>query len=243
MKTYIYGKHPVTEALMHRPDIVEKVFVDQEQHPEIDALAKKKNVFRTSFEWKLLQKKLGEHAVHQGVAAIVDVERLATDVHSFLDTLDTTKKHGVVLLGEIQDPQNLGSIIRSATAFNLSAVLIPKDRQAQITGSVIKASVGTAFRIPLVGIGNVNQTIALLKERRFWVYGLSGDAEKNIRDEYFEENTAFIIGNEGKGLREKTSEHCDEVLRIPIDANVESLNAGTSAAIAFYEWSTKHSNG
>lgn len=239
MKVYIYGKHPIVEALTHAPQVVEKVFVDQEHQPDIDALAKKQQVFRQPFDDKKLEKKLGEHAVHQRIAAIIDVERLSVDLHTFLGSLDPHKKHAVVLLGEIQDPQNVGSIIRSAAAFGISGVLIPKDRQAQLTGSVIKASVGTAFKIPLVAVGNVNQTVQTLKDKRFWVYGLDGESEHNIRDEAFEENTVFIVGNEGKGLREKTLEHCDHVLRIPITETAESLNAGTSAAVAFYEWRTK----
>jgi len=244
MKTYIYGKHPVYEALESRPDVVEKVFLDQAQYPDIDALAKKQSVFRQPFDEKKLEKKLGEHAVHQNIAAIVDTEALMRDFHAFLaEYLMSDIKYsapiGLVILGEIQDPQNVGSIIRSAAAFGIAGVLIPKDRQAQITGAVIKASVGTAFKIPLVAIGNVNQTIGLLKEKRFWVYGLAGEGEKSIRDEDFSENTAFIVGNEAKGLREKTSEHCDVVLRIPITDTAESLNAGTSAAIAFYEWNSK----
>lgn len=243
MKAHIYGRHPVSEALKHRPDTVERVFLNREQYPDIDTLAKKRDVFREPFDEKKLEKKLGESAVHQHLAASIDTEKLMVDLHTFLDPLWTPGVHrgsvALALLGEIQDPQNVGSIIRSAAAFGLSGVLIPKDRQAQLTGAVIKASVGTAFRIPLVAIGNVNQTIATLKEKRFWVYGLSGEADKNIRDEDFSENSVFIVGNEAKGLREKTSEHCDVILKIPITENAESLNAGTSAAIAFYEWRSK----
>jgi len=239
MKIYIYGKHPVSEALEHRPDIIDKVFVDQEHYPEIDSRAKNKGIFRQPFIEKKLEKKLGEGVVHQHVAALIDTERLVLDFHSFIETLEGKEKIGLVILGEIQDPQNVGSIIRSATAFGINGVLIPKDRQAQITGSVIKASVGTAFRIPLVEIGNVNQTVRELQDRHYWVYGLAGGGSKNIREEDFSENSVFIVGNEAKGLREKTSEYCDVMLNIPISEQAESLNAGTSAAVAFYEWRSK----
>lgn len=243
MKLFIYGKHPVSEALQHRPDTMEKVFVDPEHDPAFDALAKKRGIFRQPFDEKKLERTLGEGAVHQRVAAVIDTEKLMQDFHTFLEKLATyevtRKPTALVILGEIQDPQNVGSIIRSAAAFGLSGVLIPKDRQAQLTGAVIKASVGTAFRIPLVAIGNVNQTVRELKNRRFWVYGLSGEGTQSIRDEDFSENTVFIVGNEAKGLREKTSEHCDVILKIPITDAAESLNAGTSAAIAFYEWRSK----
>ncbi len=238
-KIYIYGKHPVFEALTHAPQVVERVFIDTETHPDLDQLAKKRNIFRMPFDEKLIEKKIGEGAVHQKVAALVDVEKLMVDFHTFLESINGKTGIALTLLAEIQDPQKVGSIIRSATAFGLGGVLIPKDRQAHITGAVIKASVGCAFRIPLVAIGNVNQAIAELKEKRFWVYGLAGEGEKNIRDEDFSENTVLVIGNEGHGIREKTFEHCDITLRIPISKEAESLNAGTSAAVAFYEWRSK----
>ncbi len=239
MKTYIYGKHPVHDALTFAPHVVEKVFVNPEQHPELDLLAKKQEVFRMPFEESVLEKKLGEGAVHQKVAAIIDTSHLTLDFPAFLKTVRGKSRVALALLAEIQDPQNVGSIIRSAAAFGLSGVLIPKDRQAHITGAVIKASVGTAFRIPLVMIGNINQAVAELKGERFWVYGLAGEGEKNIRDEDFSENSVIVVGNEAHGIREKTFEHCDVTLRIPISEEAESLNAGTSAAIAFYEWRSK----
>ncbi len=239
MKTLIYGKHPVHDALTYRSDVVEKIFVEPDQHPELDQLAKAKKVFRVPFDEKAIEKKIGPDAVHQKIAAIVDTEKLTVDFHPFLETGRGKEGVALALLAEIQDPQNVGSIIRSAVAFGLSGVLIPKDRQAHITGAVIKSSVGTAFRIPLVMIGNINQAVAELKENRFWVYGLAGEGEKNIRDEDFTENSVIVVGNEAHGIREKTFEHCDVTLRIPISENVESLNAGTSAAIAFYEWRSK----
>ncbi|XKT74693.1 MAG: 23S rRNA (guanosine(2251)-2'-O)-methyltransferase RlmB [Patescibacteria group bacterium UBA2163] len=238
-KIYIYGKHPVAEALSYRPDVVEKVFLDPLQYPELDSRAKNKGIFRERFDEQKISKRIGDEAVHQHVAALVNLDELMTDLPSLEETLAQEKGVGLVLLGEVQDPQNVGSIIRSAAAFGMHGVLIPKDRQAQITSSVIKASVGTAFRIPLIAIGNVNQTVRELKDKRFWVYGLAGDGARTIRDEDFTGNSVFIVGNEAQGIRAKTSEHCDAVLRIPISENAESLNAGTSAAIAFYEWRSK----
>ena len=234
---YIYGKHPVEEALMARPESIGRLFLDKGDYPELDELAKKHEVFRSALDMKTLRKHIGEHAVHQNIVALVDAEKLMQPFEDFIQTIDITKKPSLVLLGEIQDPQNVGAIIRSAAAFGISGVLIPKDRQAQITGSVIKASAGMAFKIPLVSIGNVNQTVRDLKEKDFWIYGLSGDGEKILKDESFDEPSVFIVGNEGKGIREKTQEHCDIVLKIPISKNAESLNAAASSAVVFYEWS------
>lgn len=234
---YIYGKHPVEEALRTRPDSVERVMLEKADHLDIDALAKENKIPRGVLEVKKIKKEIGEHAVHQNVVAVINGDKLTTPLPELLNTLDLATNPSLVLLGEIQDPQNVGAIIRSAAALGVSGVLIPKDRQAQLTGSVIKASAGMAFKIPLVPVGNVNQTIRDLKEQGFWVYGLDGESEKTLKDEVFDAPSVFIVGNEGRGMREKTQEHCDVVLRIPMQEGVESLNAAVSAAVVFYEWS------
>lgn len=236
----IYGKHPVEAALTLKPEAVQKVFVDPEQHTELDALARKKNVFRVGFSMKDLQKHIPRDAVHQSIAAFIDTDALVTPFETFIESLDMSQNPALALLGELHDPHNVGAIIRSASAFNLSGVLIPERRQVPVTGAVIKASVGEAFRIPLVEIGNVNQTVERLKKAGFWIYGLSGAGEKALGEESFDAPTVIIIGNEGKGIREKTEGHCDVLLKIPMSEHVESLNASVSAAIAFYEWNHKH---
>jgi 23S rRNA (guanosine2251-2'-O)-methyltransferase len=143
-------------------------------------------------------------------------------------------------MGEVQDPHNVGAIIRSAAAFGLAGVLIPEHNQAGVTGAVVKSSAGMAFRIPLVTIGNVNHTIKVLKEKGFWIYGLAMDGTAVLGTDAFDAPAAFVVGNEGAGIREKTLLACDVTLQIPIHARTESLNAAVSSAIVFYEWSRKH---
>jgi 23S rRNA (guanosine2251-2'-O)-methyltransferase len=94
--------------------------------------------------------------------------------------------------------------------------------------------------MPLVSIGNVNHTISDLKKRGFWIYGLDGEATQSVTDEDFAKPSVFILGNEGSGIRQKTLEHCDIPLRIPISQKTESLNASVAAAVVCYEWSKKH---
>ncbi len=217
MKTWIYGKHAVEAASKDPRGLVERVITDEKE----------------------IERAVGEDAVHQGVAAVIDTDKLLRDFDSFLAEVKDQRGVALALISEIQDPQNVGAIMRSAAAFGIGGVLIPKDRQAQVTGAVIKVSAGAAFTVPLVAIGNINQTIEKLKDARFWVYGLTGEGEKALRDEDFSENSVFVIGNEAKGIREKALEHCDVRLRIPITDAVESLNASVSAAVAFYEWRSK----
>lgn len=182
---------------------------------------------------------VGEDATHQGVVAVLNPTELVVDFDTFLARITPDRNTALVLLDELTDPHNVGDIIRSAAAFGASGVLMPAHNQAGITGAVVKTSAGMIFRLPIVQIGNVNQAIRTLKDKGFWIYGLAAEGGNTISKEKFDAPAVFIVGNEGKGIREKTMEHCDIRLRIPIDERCESLNAAVSAAVALYQW--KHS--
>ncbi len=239
--TYIYGKHAVREVVEARPEIVKEVHIDHDTiDSELSALIEKNGIERKDLTTKQLPKGVDRDAVHQGHIAEIKTEKLAVPYEQFISELDITNDTAVVVLGEVQDPHNVGAIIRSAAALGMSAVLIPEHRQAQITGTVVKVSAGAAFRIPLVRIGNVNNVMRDLKEKGFWTYGLTGEGDTKLKDEGFEKPSCFVVGNEAGGIREKTLEHCDIQLTIPITGNTESLNASVAAGIAFYAWSAKH---
>lgn len=243
---YIYGVHAVTEALRNTPEAVIGVLcADGVAQGELGSLMKQANITRSRLDPRMLPKGIERGAVHQGIIARINPEKLLRDYKDFIPTLLdgsglATSPVGLVILGEVQDPHNVGAVIRSAAAFGISGVLIPEHRQAGITGSVIKVSAGMAFRVPLVSIGNVNNTVRDLKEKGFWIYGLAGESEHSLTDEQFDRPSVFILGNEATGIREKTLEACDIVLRIPMHKQCESLNAATSASIALYQWSTQH---
>src|SRR3989344_206813 len=154
-RIYIYGKHALKEALLHKPKAVQKVFLSSQTHDEeLFGLLKKAGIKPAELTGNTLKKGGAEDASHQGVIALISAGAL-------------------VLLDEIQDPHNVGAIIRSAAAFGIAGVLIPQHNQAPITGAVVKVSAGMAFRVPLVAIGNVNTTLRDLKEHGFWIYALA----------------------------------------------------------------------
>ncbi|MBU6214777.1 23S rRNA (guanosine(2251)-2'-O)-methyltransferase RlmB [Patescibacteria group bacterium] len=240
-KIYIYGKHALMEALQHTPHCLLKAFLAPDLHDTaLRALLEKHRIPTTALASGKGNGLVGKDTKHQGVIAIIDPASLLVPLESFLASLDLTRNPAVAVLGEVQDPHNVGAIIRSAAAFGLSGVLIPRRHQAPITGAVVKASSGMAFRIPLVTIGNVNATLAALKEKGFWIYGLSMKGTLVLGSDAFDAPAAFIIGNEGSGIRDKTMENCDATLSIPMHPRTESLNAAVSAAVVFYEWSHKH---
>jgi 23S rRNA (guanosine2251-2'-O)-methyltransferase len=237
---FIYGKHAVIEALTFRPDVVCEVFLRDDVQPEIRTklLTTIKRV--TIFKGDAIPREVDRHAVHQGVIAKIDKEKLVVDFADFKRELTITTNTSVALLGEVQDPHNVGAVIRSAAAFGLSAVLIPKHRQAGVTGTVVKVSAGMAFKIPLVEVANVNRAIEDLKKEGFFVYALDGEGDTLLPQEQFTKPSIFVLGNEGEGVRTKTKEHCDMVLSIPMHKRCESLNASASAATVFYAWSVQH---
>ncbi len=239
-KIYIYGKHALEEALAYAPHSVRKVFID----PAVKDQELRKLVEETKIPFAPLKangaSRVSKEAVHQGIIGTLNPSALLTPFDKFVKTLDIDKKPSLVLLGEIQDPHNVGAIIRSAAAFGISGVLIPEHNQAGITGAVVKASAGMVFRVPLVSIGNINNTIRTLKEQGFWVYGLEMEGKNILSEESFETPTLFIMGNEATGVRQKTLELCDVALSIKMHPRCESLNVAASAAIVFSAWSAKH---
>jgi len=239
--TYIYGKHALTEALLHTPDIIERVFLAKEvDDPVMRKILKdaKVNVSALGSEQKTIG--VGDMAAHQGVIAKIKLDKLILSYEDFIKNLEITENTSLIILGELEDPHNVGAIIRSAAAFGVSGVLIPQHNQAPITGTVVKVSAGMAFRVPIVNVGNINTTIKDLKDRGFWVYGLAGEAKQSISEEKYDRPSVFVLGNESKGIREKTREACDVLISIPMNLQCESLNVAASTAVVLYEWSSQH---
>jgi len=242
-KVYIYGKHALMEALQNAPKVIRKVFLASDlRDTELRVLLTKHNIPIAPLAQGRGKELVGRDTAHQGVIATMNPSALLLSLDQFLATLPSSglPKIAVAILGEVQDPHNVGAIIRSAAAFGLSGVLIPEHNQAGITGAVVKASSGMVFRIPLISIGNVNHALKVLKEKGFWIYGLAMDGKVTLGAETFNAPSAFVVGNEGIGIREKTLTACDVTLNVPMHARTESLNAAVSAAIVFYEWSRKH---
>ncbi len=240
-KIYIYGKHALIEALTYAPRVVRKAFLSREasNDNELRALLEKRGIEFSLLKGREAERMAGEGS-HQGVIAAADPSKLIVDFRDFISELKPAAGTMLVLLSELTDPHNVGAIIRSAAAFGAAGVLIPHHNQAPITGAVVKASVGMVFRVPIVSIGNINFAVDTLRKQGFRTYALAMHGEKSASEEKFEEPALFIVGNEGRGIREKTLERADSVLRIPMSPRAESLNASVSAAIVLYEWSKQH---
>lgn len=172
---------------------------------------------------------------HQGVIAVVEDFQYA----DLEDLLDIARKKNepafILLLDEIEDPHNLGAILRSAEAAGVHGVVIPKHRAAEVNATVIKASAGAAEHVATVKVTNMNETIKRLKDANIWVVGTDGESEKNFYDYDYRQPVALIIGNEGQGLRRLVKENCDELVKIPMAGKMSSLNASVAAGLVLFE--------
>lgn len=238
---YIYGRNPIREALATEADRVEKIFVRDSLHDsqlaEIFDLASQNRIPISHVPGNKLYDLVGK-VNDQGIVALMSAASYL-DFGEWLDGVDTSTYPAILLLDEIEDPGNFGAILRTAAAAGISAVLVPKHRQAPVNATVFKTSAGMAGRIPIVRAGNLNQAILKLKDTGFWIGGLEMQGDQNLWDLEVDRPLAFVIGNEGSGIRQKTLEHCDYHFHIPMENNVESLNASVSAALLCYEWKRK----
>lgn len=239
---YLYGKNPLKEALLacKRSGVfyIKELSLTKaaENDREIMSLVQSNKLTYSIVTPQEIEHVVGKDAVHQGVLAKLNEEVLYTPFEEVLAQISIKERPLFVLLDELQDPHNIGAIIRSAVAFGADAVLIGEHNQTQITSTVIKTAVGTNFSIPIVRIGNINSMLLNLKEKGFWIYGLTGNGDTKLPSATFDAPSVIVVGSEGDGISKKTLDHCDFKLSIPIDERCESLNASNAASVALYEW-------
>jgi 23S rRNA (guanosine2251-2'-O)-methyltransferase len=229
----VWGMNPVVELLRARPEEVETLWL-AEPKAELLALAKDAGIpFQKVARERL--NLLSGGGVHQGVVAQLREYRYAELEELIERGTDKGTPPLLVVLDGIQDPQNLGAIIRSTHALGGHGVIIPQDRAAGMTGTVMKAAAGAAARCPVARVVNLSRTLERLKEAGFWV------AAADIRGAQAPARTqlsgplALVIGAEGSGIREGVLKHCDFRLKIPMQGELASLNASVSAGILLYE--------
>lgn len=172
---------------------------------------------------------------HQGVVAMGAAHRYLA-----LEDLSPTARM-LVLLDGIEDPHNLGAIVRTAHAAGADAVVVPDRRAAGLTDTVAKTAAGALEYLPVVRAGNLTQTVEALKKRGFWVYGVDERGAQTYDAVEFTEPAVLVFGAEGKGLHQHLREHCDFVLRIPMAGAIASLNVSVAAGIVLFEWRRRRS--
>jgi 23S rRNA (guanosine2251-2'-O)-methyltransferase len=228
----LIGIHPVVEALRAgRP--LDRVLIAKgvggARVQEVVSLARRASI-PVRFEPREALERLAGGHTHQGVVALGAAKQYGT-----LDDVPPTAQLVVVLDG-VEDPHNLGAIIRTAHAVGAGAVIIPERRAAGLTEVVAKAAAGAMEHLPLVRVTNINRSLEVLKERGFWIYGLDERAKDDFDRTDYNTPTAFVLGGEGRGLHEQVKKHCDVLVRIPMAGAIASLNVSVAAGVALFEW-------
>lgn len=238
MSSIIYGIHPVREALQASALRFEKILIGtRAPSPSLQSildLARNKRVPITFVEQGTLSRMTGG-GVHQNIIGIVE----NTFYSDLEELLPRPKREGTkalfLILDGIQDPQNFGSLIRTALGCGAHGMIIPKERAVGITPVVVKASAGAVAHIPIARVVNIARTIDRLKKEGIWIYGASGEAKDRIFNLDLNIDLAIVIGAEGKGIRPLVKKKCDHLFSIPMKGPVSSFNASVSGGIILYE--------
>ncbi len=238
MSQIIYGIHPVQEALKSSHFQIERILIGtQKPSPQIQSildLANQRKIPVTLTATESLER-MTQSGVHQNVVAFVK-ETPYTGVE---EILSNWKKSGakalLLILDGIQDPQNLGSLIRTALGCGAHGIVIPKDRSVGITPVVVKASAGAVAHLPIARVVNIAATIEALKREEIWVYGASGEAKDLLYQLDLDLDLAIVVGAEGKGIRPLVKKKCDRLFAIPMKGPVSSFNASVSGGMILYE--------
>ena len=228
----LYGKHAVFAALKNPNREVLRLMLLKENETEF-----KKEFAGVSYqigEKKDIEKLVGANAVHQGYALVTKPLR-SMFLEDLIEQTSFQKKCHVLILDQVTDPQNVGAIVRSAAAFNATAVIVQDKNSPQESGAMAKASAGTIELMPMVRVTNLARAIESLKKAGFWIVGMDGYAKQKIEEVDKNSKLAVIMGNEGSGMRRLVEESCDIRVRLEINEKVESLNVSTAAAIVLYE--------
>jgi 23S rRNA (guanosine2251-2'-O)-methyltransferase len=233
----IYGLHAVRAMLMRHPERVVAVRLTQSRDDprirEIEELAKKSGRAVQRIDANVLKQTLGDVA-HQGVVA--DVEPLPPWTEDdLLSALESARNPLLLVLDGVQDPHNLGACLRTADACGALAVVVPKDRAAQLNATARKVAVGAAETTPVVAVTNLARALKLLKEAGLWVVGADADGPKLAHEVDLRGGTVIVLGAEGSGLRQLTRQTCDYIVRLPQVGAVESLNVSVAAGMLLYE--------
>lgn len=238
----IYGKHPVIAAILAKKRKIHKIFVTNKSVNELEQILAKNQVridpsLINIVDNNFLISNLPQAAVHQGFALKASEMKLTLEDDFIVEISKKEKSElpPILILDQLTDPHNIGAIIRSAMAFGVSNIVIPKHNFPKESAVMNKSSSGTIEMSNLILANNINNFMADVKKLGYWCVGLAGEATDNLSKAQEFSPIALVVGSEGDGIRDLVKKNCDLLVKIPMNSEVESLNASNAAAIALYE--------
>ena len=236
MSDIIYGRNSVREALRAGRSLNKILIADGTSRRDIEdiiELARAQGVVYQFADRRNLDQMVREK--HQGIVAVGAAHQYVELSDILTIAQESVSPPFLAVLDGIQDPHNLGSIIRTADAVGVHGLIIPRRQAVGLTAVVTKASAGTTAHMPVARVANLNQAMDTLKDAGLWLIGLEADGEATFDSVDYTGPVAMVIGSEGKGLRPLVRRHCDEVVKLAIGGHAGSLNASVAAAIVLYE--------
>ncbi len=234
-----WGRNSILALVEDTPSRIGKVLIARDSHHQairrIEEICRRESITFQKVERSTIERLCPGNA-HQGVAAFITPVEMhdAAKLDEYLPP--NPEPALVLLLDHLQDPGNLGSVIRSAESFGACAVVIPKRRSALPTGTVLKSSAGAAARLPIFTAPNLLFALDQLEPAGFWSVAMDHRAEQSLAERPLPARLALVVGGEGQGISRPVETRCDEKRKIPISGFTGSLNASVAAAIAMYEW-------
>lgn len=233
-----FGTHAVAALIEKQPRSIIRLLIQQDKRDKsISTLIARAKEHRLPVEYvdKAILERLADGGNHQGIL----VERVKTTLYQESDLPALIDAAGIaplfLILDGIQDPHNLGACLRSADAFGVHAVIIPKDKSVGVTPTVSKVASGALESVPIVQVTNLARAINTLKEAGIWIYGAAGEGTSSLFDARLNGPIAIALGAEGTGLRRLTRELCDGLISIPMQGVVSSLNVSVATGIFLFE--------
>ena len=237
---WVYGYHATVAALRNPNRRKNELLLTADaqkrlvQEKNLEILSEIKQRILTRLE---IDNLVGKNINHQGICLSVEKIQKKT-IKEFL-SIQSENNSTLVLLDQLEDSQNVGAIFRSALAFNINGILLTESQSVNENGFIAKSACGGLDKVPFTYISNLSSAIKTLKDNGYWVYGLEGKANKLIDEIDFPNKTVLVLGSESDGMRKITSSFCDELIKIKISDELESLNVSSTAAVVFYHLSRK----
>ncbi|MDC3143718.1 23S rRNA (guanosine(2251)-2'-O)-methyltransferase RlmB [Pelagibacteraceae bacterium] len=233
---WIYGYHSVISAIQNKNRVKYRLILDQGAKKKLDNepnIIIPKSLSVAIKEKHEIQKLFSSKVNHQGIA--LEIEKLPQlKLQDFVKKFLNTNTSTVAILDQLEDSQNVGAIFRSAYGLGIDAIVLTENQTVSENSFIAKTAAGGLDKIPYTTVTNISSAIKILQENEFWIYGLDGRSNKIISDIRFPKKTALVLGSEAEGMRGITRNLCDEVFKININKNLESLNVSNAAAITFF---------
>ena len=238
-KRIVYGINPINQAIEVKGNTCYKLILPRGKlNPRLQDVvskAQKVNIQIEKLPKAIFQKKYLHLPQNQGVVGYFSSRKTHNLEDLITDAFLKSSRPVLAILDSIQDPQNLGAIVRSAEALGLQGIIIPKHRASPLNATVAKSSSGAVEKIPIAQVNNLATSLETLKSVGFWTVGVTPDGEKSCYQFQFDMPTALIVGGERKGIRPILRKKCDHTIRIPMKGETGSLNVSVASAILFYE--------